>query len=186
MMRLFGCTLFAGAALLALTTSPALAIPITWQLQNAVLANQRTATGSLVFNDDTQVYSNIDITTQSSPTNVYTFVNPSFSSSFTRVNLVTGNLADYTNTPALVLVWSLPFLTNAGGTVPFSLGTRSYEATCENADCSAYTGDVAFISGQAASVAAPSSLALLTTGLFGLAIIWYRRRVGMPAVVGHA
>jgi hypothetical protein len=48
---------------------PAAAIPVTWELQNAVFTSGRTATGSFVFDADTGVYSNINIDTGPAPTN---------------------------------------------------------------------------------------------------------------------
>ena len=57
-MGWFRHSLLAAGTVIALT-GPATAIPVTWQLENAVFASGRTATGSFVFDADTGVYSSI-------------------------------------------------------------------------------------------------------------------------------
>jgi hypothetical protein len=180
-MGWFKHSLFAVGAVLALT-GPAAAIPVTWQLQNAVFASGRTATGSFVYDADTNTYSNIDIDTMSSPTNHYDTAIPLSTSGL--VGFVTGVLADYVGTPALAIAWATP-LTNAGGTVPFDLAIVAVEGTCITADCLIIisVGPQQFVSGEVvAAVAEPASLTLLAVGLFGMVV--GRRRLRTPAMTG--
>jgi PEP-CTERM motif len=170
-MGLFKYSVLALGTILAFTAGPAAAVPVTWQLQDAVLENGRTATGTFVFDADTDTYSSIDIETMPAPINHYVVLNPTFSSNFLRIVSLTGVFADYTGAPALFITWSLPFFTDAGGTVPFSLG-RSYEGACTNADCTSLGDGVEFVSGKAVSIPEPTSLTLLAVGLFGIALGW--------------
>jgi hypothetical protein len=61
-MAWFKHSLLAAGTIFALT-GPAAAIPVTWELENAVFSSGRTATGSFVFDPDTDTYSSIDIDT---------------------------------------------------------------------------------------------------------------------------
>jgi hypothetical protein len=174
-MGLFKQSLLAMGAVFALS-GPAAATPVTWQLQNAVFAGGRTATGSFVFDADTNVYSNINVDTGPAFAFHYGVPNPFFPVDSTLAIWVTAVLPDYSGTPALVIPWSTP-LTNAGGVVPF--GFPAFEGGC-NADCTfiVAVGDFIFVSGEAVSVAVaePASLTLLAVGLLGMTLGWRRSR----------
>jgi hypothetical protein len=100
----FKNSLLAVGTVVALT-GPAAATPISWQLENAVFASGRTATGSCVFDADTNTYSSINIDTAPAPTNHYGIPNPSSPGNANVLTAVTDVLADYTGTPALAINW---------------------------------------------------------------------------------
>jgi len=110
------------------------AAPVTWYLQGVTFVDGGTATGSFVYDANTNTYSSINITTTSGATLqgfTYAFYDPTFSDA-TIVDFVTSNNPNKTGTSYLELDFTPP-LTNAGGTIP--LNNASVEFTCINAAC---------------------------------------------------
>src|ERR1051326_2147724 len=119
-------------ALFVSCITPALAIPITWNLSGVTFADGGTASGSFVYDADTNVYSFVNVTTtngssrtgatyhfvcgQDVPT--CTGVNPATSGIY--LNL-TSNAANQTGLPAFSVAFT-PALSNIIGTRTVSFG----------------------------------------------------------------
>ena len=157
------------------------ASPIQWTLADVLFEDGGTASGSFVYDADTDVFSDILVTTTAgafAPGAVYT-------------SLVVGGAGDavltsgsgnLTGAAALQLVFYTP-LTNAGGLVPlvdlFFLQFSSYEGSCVNASCSTLDFarlmvDGGVIGTPAAVVPVPAAAWLLGSALAGLGML--RRR----------
>jgi hypothetical protein len=156
---------------LALCSVFASAGPVVWILSGVTFADGGTASGSFVYNADTNTYSSINVTTTTGSARsgaTYHFQNGGGANALGMVTVVA---ADLTGTPDLALGFSSS-LTNAGGTRTL---TGNFEATCQNAGCSSQVGPLrnvtaGSIQGAAApppAVPLPPTVILILTG-FGL------------------
>ncbi|HEY3348398.1 MAG TPA: hypothetical protein VGM13_01315 [Thermoanaerobaculia bacterium] len=173
-------------ALLALfvlgLTSAASANPVIWTLNGVTFTDGGTASGSFVYNADTNTYSSVNITTTAGSVIVtgatLLYVVPAFSSSG-GVLTAASNAADLTGARAFALNFGTA-LTNNGGTVTL-LGQ---EASCANATCSGPAApsrntNAGSVSGTSAfAVPALSPWAMAVTGLLLVAAAFVALRKG--------
>jgi hypothetical protein len=188
--KLFSCLiLISGLLVLLSVPGSACADNVTWNLNDATFTDGATATGSFVYNADTNTVSSVDIVTSAGADfggTDYTAPDPGYGPFPAEIVFVTGaGLADYTGTPALDLLFGSP-LTDAGGTIPLSLLTG--ELTCGNPGCT--TGGVPFyralaagdVTTAAVSTPEPSTLLLLGLGLLMLFAAGKRKALRARAV----
>lgn len=174
-----GKSILAAAILGVALAASASATPLKWTLHNVLFNDGGTASGSFVYDADTNVLSSVDITT--TPGSSFPgahYILPDISgAAFFAANpaFVTSNAADLTGTPLLALP-IVASLTDAGGIDWLFVGDP-VEGTCGVADC--YFGAAAravadgFISTSA--VPEPATISLLMAGVAG-AFIRRRRR----------
>jgi hypothetical protein len=138
-MQIVKCYLLASTLLFLVGSVPALAVPVTWTLSGVTFNDGGVATGSFVYDVDTNQFSAINlVTTTGSLVSGATFSfdcqSPCTGSAPTSVfdlYLTTPPSNNLTGTAALDLVFT-PGLSNAGGTVTLQ-GTQ---VTCSSATCS--------------------------------------------------
>ena len=185
---------YAMFALLALSQT-ALAVPVTWTLDDVTLQDGVTASGSFVFNADTDTYSSVDITTTaggglSAETFLFTCGQDvptctGVSPNSTEALFLTSSAANQTGLAGIAFFFTgaggVPpaGLTDAGGTVDVSNSSSSVgfvqEAICLDASCSSpESPSVVVTAGSVVAstgVPEPSSVLLLGAALLGLGLI---------------
>jgi len=189
MNRLTFRSLIAALGLLVLLSLPSIASAdgATWTLSGVTFDDGGTASGSFTYDATTNKYTLISVTTTAGTLlsgASYNSLSPCCLDSDT--GLAFGpNVADFTNTPALFLLFSAP-LTNAGGTISLMFGfldpsLDSAEDFCTNSDCTALSerlvtgGEVVGVPSTA--VAEPSAISLLIVGLIVLLVGSILRKV---------
>ena len=138
-------------------SAPAFALPIQWTLENVKFSDGASASGTFVYDADTNAYTDINITTTtaSRPGAVYTFVcaapcTGAMADQNAELNLTTSPSSDQTGLPGFILFF-FPSLSNSGG-LRAVLG--ALEADCSNSTCAAPTGTKRTAGG---SVVAPTT-----------------------------
>jgi PEP-CTERM motif len=158
---------------------------VTWDLSGVTFADGGTASGSFVYDADTNTVTSVDITTMGGSIMgaTYTLVDPGYGPYASEIVFVTGSLADYTDTPALYIGFSTD-LTDSGGTDPIALGYNYGEYTCNDTGCTSGTevrgvtaGDVV---APTAKTPEPASLSLLLLGIGILGLAGMKRKM-LPA-----
>jgi hypothetical protein len=140
--------------LLAITVR---ADPVTWTLTDAIFDDGGTATGSFVYNADTNTTSDINIVTSSTVMMAEGNYRVLLSGGPATTRLVEQQQADYTGARVLSLNYD-GSLTNAGGEVP--IGTAfSAEALCSNAACNPESPQRRFVAGSVVAGPPPVSVA---------------------------
>lgn len=174
-------------ALTALATT-AIAAPIKWELQNVVFDDGGSASGSFLFDADTETFSNLNLTTTQGSVlggNTYEFSGPWASSkAIDSYSAMTSH--DLTGEGGLFLILDTA-MTNLGGTLSArgwdgtawnsNLGAGFWaEGICADAKCNDYSAGRQLTSGQITTlpVPLPAGGVFLLTGIFGMAAL--RRR----------
>ena len=141
---------------------------VTWDLSGVTFSDGGTASGSFVYNADTNTVSSVDFTTTAGGSfggATYAGVDPGFGPSATDIVFVTdSSLLDFTGTPVLQMIFASA-LTDLGGTILLS-GTG--EGVCANIGCTSGIESRIITGGEVFSAPEPSSLLLLGMGMFGL------------------
>lgn len=165
---------------LFLAPAPAAAVPLLWSLDNVSFAGGGTASGSFVFDAETNSYSDVLVTAEGPVSGDLTF-DLAGSGSANGVGLLRSDDApDFSGAVTLRLQFLAP-LTGAGGIIGLQLNSfMAGLAGCGNADCTLLFsgGGGEFASGSVISeavvqVSEPGTLALFAAPLFALL---YRRR----------
>lgn len=130
--------------------------PISWTLENLAFTDGGTATGSFIFDADTNAYSSVDITT--SPGTSFA------GASYTVIPSVLGNSGIFYATPSVPNFIGQPILevyfqgghlTNSGGIVQVIQMVEGLCAQTGNGYCGAYTESRLMLSGFDARVVSP-------------------------------
>jgi len=179
MNRLTFRSLIAALGLIVLLSLPSIASAdgATWTLSGVTFAGGGTASGSFDYNALTNTYTDIHVTTTAGTLTGAMYTSLSSCCLVSDTGTAFGpNVADFTNTPVLFLLFSAP-LTNAGGTIQLMFGfvdpsLDSAEDFCTNSDCTALSerlvtgGEVVGVPSTA--VPEPSVISLLIVGLIVL------------------
>lgn len=168
----------AGAA--AITgTSPALAVPVTWNLNNVTFTDGGTATGSFTFDDAANAVSTFSIMVAGGNTDTFPAVTYDNSDAGAFLfNAATFGFSLNDSTREIRFVTDAA-LTSAGGSVNLTSGGLAAE--CYN--CSPYR---LYASGtlQAGAVPEPATWAMMLLGFAGVGFtVRSRRRNGVHALI---
>lgn len=188
-----GCLTALALLMLAAFVPTASADGITWDLSGVTFSDGATASGSFVFNADTNTFSSIDITVAGGSSTfgdgTYTILDPGYSSNSSRLVPVESPFpANGVGAPVLGFLFGSP-LTDAGGTA--SLAMNQGIQDCANVNCSVSTITYDLTAGDVvSSVTAtpePSSLLMLVGGCLALGgMAFWRRRSAQPATAAAA
>ena len=179
------CKKFLFAGLVFFFSSQANATPVSWELQNWLFDDGGSASGSFVFDADTNAFSSISITTTAGTKQSgasYGVPNPvSPGGGSFGLGLVAALSADLTGTPVLYAEL-LQDLTNSGGVIGVDLVGFSLESICAIPNCNLITlgGERRFLTGSVASVSpvpVPAAVWLFGTALLGFVGMSRRRKV---------
>ena len=170
---LFGLVL--GMGTLMFSATPAWAIPVNWTIGGLSFSGG-SVTGGFTYDLDSNMYSNIAIVVSG----IGTFDTQSASTCCDEAQLAVTVGAPAIGSHFLILNFSSPFLSDAGGTVSISsamVGTCAISLPCvqisENPEEGSPLGSVRGVP----AVPEPGTIALFATGLFGLAgYRWHQRR----------
>jgi hypothetical protein len=167
------------AILLVALQAAAFATPVTWYLSGVQFADGATASGSFVYDADTDTYSAVNITTTSGSSfaGVHYLLTLGAGSHPYDLAAVTAAPGSLLNTPMLQ-VWYTSSLTNSGGTVPLLVNSTG-EFNCENAGCGsvsihrlATAGSVTTtVSAAPSSAAGVPALSGVGLGFLGIALL---------------
>jgi hypothetical protein len=131
---------------------------VTWYLQGVTFQDGSTASGSFVFDADTNSFSSIDIKTTTGSIRDgahYVLPNTSVDSVPFFLLFVTSNASDLTGTP--VLAAELAFeMTNAGGTIGLSTSSKTghfSEDSCIDTICSGPQSPIRNVTGGSITTA---------------------------------
>jgi PEP-CTERM motif len=157
---------------------------VTWTLTDVAFSDGATASGSFVYDADTNTVSSVDITTTLGSLfdgATYTGVDPNYGPLSDEIVFVPdASSTDFTGTPALDFGF-MTDLTDSGGVVPLQAG---FEDTCANADCTSGSIVRTTISGEVVAPTAktpePASLSLLLLGIGILGLGGMKRKM-LPA-----
>jgi len=161
-----------------LITANTNAAPVTWTLNGVTFDDMGTASGSFVYNVDTNIYSDIAITTSGGTyfddSQLYTLINPDEIIDAKGLHLVAESDPQY-----LTRAFNFNFasyLTNQGGTVLVATPPppTAFETRCASDLCRSYFSGRRVTAGSISAVPIPAAVWLFGSGL-GL-LGWFRRR----------
>jgi hypothetical protein len=155
--------------------SIALADGITWNLSGVTFDDDGTASGSFVYDADTNTYSAIDVTTSTFGSRLpFTYTSLSNVALSSDTGFLFGpNSGDLTGASFLMWLFDAP-LTNFGGIVQVSVPppVDSIEAICGDPGCSDSAATFRSVKGgevvAAVTTPEPSTFLLVSTGLIAL------------------
>lgn len=171
------------AIVLLLGVAPCGATPITWALVNVNFDDGGTASGSFVYDADTNTYSSINVITTGGttlPGGTYDSLAPSYTPTNGFVALVLStNGPDFTGDLTLDLDF-IPPLTNAGGVAPLFF-TFSWERTCNDAGCTSPAAPLRNLtSGSVAAIPEPAPLSLIVVPVVVMLAVRRSRQRNTP------
>lgn len=152
---------------LCAVAAPALAVPVTWTLNGVAFSDGGSATGSFIYDADTNTFSSINVQVSGGSLPALTYIAPHPVAQASIVALLPTASGDFTGV-RVVVFGPIGGLTNAGGTL--TLNTAPVEGTCTNPTCSTTTGGVrSLTAGTLVGVAAgPAPIPAVSTTLLGL------------------
>jgi hypothetical protein len=158
-------------------SSAALAIPVEWTLQNVIFTDGGTAFGSFVYDADTNIYSEVDITTTSGAVlsgTVYKFTNPYISGNASITQFLNAE-GDLTGARFFGLIPLYDLTNELLSTSINNLDTGEY--ACSSSSCGGGSGLRGVNSGYITAtsvVPVPAAVWLFGSALAGLG--WFRRK----------
>ena len=176
MFKYPACRLTALAATMFLLFTPSgHAASILWTLTDIVFDDGGTATGSFIYDADTNMFSSVSVTTSGGSIDPGNYSDVLFGDA-TNAGLVGQLLADYTGDRLLQLIFQTP-LTNAGGIVDLTFinpAFSSFEFTCGDSGCFAGTIERTMVTGGLIGTPVPATAPLMVSGI-GVWLAWMRR-----------
>ena len=162
-------------------SSVACAVPVRWRLVDIVFDDGGIASGSYVFDADTNSFPSIDIhTSAGSSLPGYTYVGPHCVGCTDPVGaqIILFNVFPDPGGPLLsqMVYWFAAQMTNAGGTIPIVTKCDTYVGCGASYEYGTGIGTRYVISGSISSTPLPSTLPLLATGLGVLGLLGWRRK----------
>jgi hypothetical protein len=160
---------------LAAGFTPAKAVPVTWTLQDWTFNDGGSASGSFVYDADTNVFSDMFIATTNGSARTGAIYGEAISGGNTAFSAVPfAGFPSLVSSPNLVVMFASQ-LTNLGGIVDVFMGQ---EATCDNVACTSLAGPIRFLEDGSvvAATPIPAALPLFLTGLVALVAVGRRKR----------
>lgn len=165
------------AALFLFTASAAQAVPVTWTLQNWTFNDGGSASGSFVYDADTNVFSDMFIATTNGSARTGAIYGSVINGGDTAISAVPfAGFPSLLSSPNLMVMFAEQ-LTNVGAGVVVDV-FMGQEATCNNAACTSLAGPVRFLEDGASvsSVPIPAALSLFLSSLVAFGLVARRRR----------
>lgn len=159
--------------------TPAKAVPVNWTLQDWTFNDGGTASGSFVYDADTNAFSDMFIATTNGTARTGAIYGDTINGGNTAFSAVPfAGFPSLVSSPNLMVMFAEQ-LTNLGGIVDVFMGQ---ESTCDNAGCTSVTGPLRFLEDgrvEGVVVAAtpiPAAFPLFLTGLVALVAVGRRKR----------
>jgi len=162
----------AGILMLVVNIPAAHAIPVTWNLSGVTFDDGGIATGSFVYDADTNLFSSINVETSGGTTGQsHSYAYPTI--------FAFGEFPDFVDTSPIVpgstaniSLALVTNMTNAGGTIDIQSPGQAgltHEAICADLDCNNINVFREIVSGSITTIPIPPAIWLFGSGLMGLA-----------------